>query len=182
MAVEPLGSDALIVHHPLWPGHPCSGRFINRYTASILRTVVLEHPSRSAMACCVHPSRRQRLARCSRLSVAHSSISRGNSSSASSRAARQVVDISVTGQCRAIRAGQRRTRAAVLLKSYRFTSGSATHADECVHISPLRTSNHRHSIPGSCGPHRTIPCRSPSSAVGSRWLIQPIMALTPAQQ
>jgi hypothetical protein len=55
MAVEPLGSDALTVPHPLRHGQACGGRFINRYTASILRTVVLEHPSRSAMACCVHP-------------------------------------------------------------------------------------------------------------------------------
>jgi hypothetical protein len=48
--------------------------------------VVREQPRRSAMACCVIPERRQRLARCWRDSLAQSRISSGRRSSASSSA------------------------------------------------------------------------------------------------
>ena len=58
-----------------------------------LRTVLREHPRRSAMACWVSPAWRHLRARCWRLSVAQSRMTIGNRINAATQAAMQVIDI-----------------------------------------------------------------------------------------
>ena len=65
------------------PDHPTSN----------LRTVLREHPRRSAMRCWVSPAWRHLRARCWRLSVAQSRTTIGNRTNAATQAARQVIDM-----------------------------------------------------------------------------------------
>ena len=69
-----------------------------RQAVSSRRTVEREHPSRSAIRCCVQPARRQRLARCCRDSEAQQITSSGSRISASSSAA-SVVRVAMVRRC-----------------------------------------------------------------------------------
>jgi hypothetical protein len=51
-----------------------------------------------------------------------------------------------------------------------------TQALVCCHGSPGRTSSHRINSPGIRGPQRTMPCKSASSAAGTRSCIQSVTA------